>query len=240
MAGKKAHKAVSRLLDAPVKTKKIESSVLPAKVSKKDLELQIRRYKKWGKFIDSAEKCGMNPEQWGEFVDGIAQAEVSLKGATDGRAIARRVTPFMVLEMARLAIQAKSETVRQSALKEVSYMGGAKPVDRLEVDDLSKMSVPQLDGIIMEMVQDVLKDAERTRLGRRTATEYIDAEVEDDGRGREAESGGAVAEAKEVDATPEDRLLSSPQGSTRLPQGHAEDEAPGGGKPVGEDNGGGD
>jgi len=240
MAGKKAHKAVSRLLDAPVKTKEIESSVLPSKVSKKDLELQVRRYKKWGNFIDAAEKCGMNPEQWGDFIDGIARAEVSLKGATDGRAIARRVTPFMVLEMARLAIQAKSETVRQSALKEVSYMGGAKPVDRLEVDDLSKMSVSQLDSIIMEMVQDVIKDAERTWLGRRTADEYVDAEVEDDGRGLEEESGGAVAEAEEGNAVQENRLLPTTQGTTRFSQGHTKDETPSGGKSVGQDDGGSD
>ena len=236
MAGKKSFK--SKILDDEPESKEMPSSVLPVKMSKKDLEAQLRRYRQWGKFIDAAEKCGMSPEQWGEFVEGIAGAEVSLKGATDGRAIARRVTPYMVLEMARLAIQAKSETVRQSALKEVSYMGGAKPVDRLEVDDLSKMSVIQLDTIITEMIQDVVKDARRTRLGRRTADQYIEAEIEESGRGCEAEPSRTTLEAEEGKAVKENRLLPTAQGAVGVSQRFATDKDASRGEPVGEDDGG--
>jgi len=213
-------------------------NLAPAPKKKYARRKQLDKYEVWEKFLENAEKCGMDPVQWGEFLEYLADSGVSLKGANDGRSIARRVTPFMVLEMARLAIQAKSDSVRQTALKEVAYIGGAKPADRIEFEDVSKMSIAELDNVILESFHEILSDDKRTRLGRLTADRYIEGEITDAAGGGEAQHGGTDVAAPESSSGEEDRLLPPPQGPTGFSQGSEEDALSGGGQSERQDDSG--
>lgn len=226
--------------DAEAKIDVSDSPLIPTRKDRKELERELVRYSRWKDMIEAAEKLGMDPRTWSDFFTQMVDAHISLAGARTGRSIAQRLSPLMVLELSRLALSAKSEQVRANTLREVAYIGGAKPADRVEYEDVSKMSSKELDSRLGELISDIIGDAFRdcTRsLIERGGGQIVDAEVTGCVTGREGSplaitdgSPESKAEGSDVDVPPA-------QGAIGIPRGSEEDTAFGWRKPVGEDDG---